>query len=155
MILIIIFKKAMQFHAQDFPIVWLDRSRPDGQQPTDIFATLDQLLLQQRPFVFIAKEPAPTELDLHARIIRKMAALWVKDNRLQIRQLIRGTIVIAPQAEQQRYLDEFAPRFEKFWGYPLRHRPDHETALSLAADLLAGPPAAGSVIRRRAIRNRG
>ena len=35
MILIIIFKKAMQFHAQDFPIVWLDRSRPDGQQPTD------------------------------------------------------------------------------------------------------------------------
>lgn len=78
MILILIYKETMQFHAQDFPIVWLDRHRPDGQQPTDIFATLDQLLSQQRPFVFIAREPAPTELDLHARIVRKMAALWVR-----------------------------------------------------------------------------
>lgn len=74
-----------------------------------------------------------------------------QDNRLQIRQLIRATIVIAPRPEQQRDLDEFAPRFEKFWGYPLRHQPDHDAALCLAAELLAGPPAA---LRRRAVRNR-
>jgi len=113
----------MRVDTTPYPLVRLHYSASgNGLDDADaVLQVFEQLLARNQPFVFVSDgNPNDNTADEADRVAyRRKLSLWVKANKDNIRRLIKGQVHIAADASEAGIMQDFAPTFLKFWGFPL------------------------------------
>lgn len=128
----------MKINTDDFPRVRMNYSMEPDASFDVVLGAISSLLERKQPFVFICTGlPAESNKDNDEVDERRKITCWMKDNKSEIRQLIKGHIHIVPEENIRTELVGFSVTFERFWGYPVFIVASENDARAKAKDLLS------------------
>ncbi|HCW3115174.1 hypothetical protein [Citrobacter amalonaticus] len=136
----------LKIDKSEFPIVWLTQIKNTENKPSqaddaddadDSFIQLEKILEKRLPFVIINTiEFGDENHHEHSRDEKVKIALWLKENKKNVKSYIIAQIQIIPEEKQGLLLNSFVKTFSKFWGYPMIIVSNKAQALEKAKSLL-------------------
>lgn len=119
-----------------FPIVWLRRSEAHNENHDASFAEFEALLERKTPFVMVNDGGLGEDQPEHSQEEMRQMSLWMKRHKADLREFVKGMIVIEPNAAKRVAAKAFATVFGKFWGYPMFMAASREDVMNMASELL-------------------
>lgn len=126
----------MLVDSSNFPIVWIKSGEDHDQNHDASFAQFEALLERKAHFVMVNDGGLGGDQPEHSREESKQISLWMKRHKADLREFMKGMIVIEPNAAKRVAMKTFATVFAKFWGCPMFMATSIADAMQMASDLL-------------------
>ncbi|OBY91846.1 MULTISPECIES: hypothetical protein [Pseudomonas] len=102
-----------------FPMVWMKVGASTIDTGDEGFKAFEALLARAEPFVLLDEGRAEQRAEEQSHEERKQLSLWMKRHKAALRSFVKAQIYIEPDLDKQKAAEQFAGKFESFWGYPL------------------------------------